>query len=61
MAKLSWLWVLFKVFMGLCDDDECECYSFDKFLQGAEPPEAPGFSGVFRPQNASPRIVFLLF
>ena len=31
MAKLSWLWVLFKVFMGLCDDDECKCHSFDKF------------------------------
>ena len=31
MAKLSWLWVLYKVFMGLCDDDECECHSFDKF------------------------------
>ena len=30
-------------------------------VQGAEPPEAPGFSGFFRPQNASPRIVFLLF
>ena len=30
-------------------------------VQGAEPPEAPGFSGFLRPQNASPRIVFLSF
>ena len=29
--------------------------------QGAEPLEAPGFSGVLRPQNVSPRIVFLSF
>ena len=30
-------------------------------VQGAEPPEAPGFSGFLRPQNASPLIVFLSF
>ena len=30
-------------------------------VQGAELPEAPGFSGFLRPQNASPCIVFLSF
>ena len=30
-------------------------------VQGAEPPEAPGFSGFLRPKNTFPGIVFLSF